>query len=125
MLQMKSERVYRFNFDADGTRKIRDAIDERANFALFKEKDVRVREAKGKSSTKKILAYDSIYVSLTRIEDTLHYINTMELGKNKNQRSAFDFFDFLNNMYVVIQCMKTLAVIARIFYPKATELACP
>lgn len=119
---MQKEKIYRFAFDADGTVKIRHAIDERANFALFKEKDVRVREAKGKSSTKKILAYDSIYVSLTRIEDTLHYINTMELGKNKNQRSAFDFFDFLNNMYVVIHCMKTLAMIFEVPLDKIREL---
>lgn len=119
---MKAERVYKFNFDANGTTKIRAAIDERANFALFKEKDVKVREAKGKSNTKKILAYDSIYVSLTRIEDTLQYINMMELGKNHNQRSAFDFFDFLNNMYVVIHCMKTLAVIFEVSPDKIKEL---
>lgn len=36
----------------------------------------------------------------------------MELGKRRvNQRSAFDFFDFLNNMYVVVHCIRALAVI--------------
>ena len=57
-------------------------------------------------------AYDTILVALSRIEDTLQYINTLELGKKKeNQRSAFDFFDFLNNMYVVVHCIRALAVI--------------
>jgi len=63
-----------------------------------------------KRTSKKVWGYDAIYASLDRIEDTLLYVNSLELGTEeaRKQRSAFDFFDFINNMYVIIHCIKTL-----------------
>jgi len=45
---------------------------------------------------------------MDRLEDTLGYINEMELGKCKSNRAAFDFYDFINNAYIVIDCIKTI-----------------
>lgn len=75
-------------------------------------KTVNVKKADGKRSKTIVSAFDTIYIALDRVEDTLGYINTLELGKDRRkQRSAFDFFDFLNNMYVVVHCIRTLAII--------------
>jgi hypothetical protein len=109
-----SERTFTFDFDNKKTNAIRNAIDERPIFVAHAEKEFYVSEDNGKSrfmmARKPIWAYDIIYAALERIEDTIFYINSLELAtqKARSQRSAFDFFDFLNNMYVVIHCIKTL-----------------
>ena len=110
---MKNEKVFTFNFDTTKTKAIRLVLDERAVFTPQTKKEIKVKELKsGKKSKTIVSAFDTIYVALTRIEDTLHYINTLELGKKREERrSAFDFFDFLNNMYVVVHCIRALAVI--------------
>lgn len=52
--------------------------------------------------------------AMDRLEDTIRYLNSIELGKNQNSRSAFDFYDFINNAYVVIDCIKTIGKIFRV-----------
>lgn len=112
---MEKERVFKFNFDSRKGNLIYRAIEEREIFVEQVENSVSVAEDSGKErfkrTKKSIWAYDAIYASLNRIEDTLLYINSLELGKEQKHRSAFDFFDFLNNMYVVIHCIKTLGKI--------------
>lgn len=107
--------MFKFNFDSKKGHLIYKAIDEREIFATQTESCVSVAEDTGKERFKRtkktIWAYDAIYASLNRIEDTLLYINSLELGREQKHRSAFDFFDFLNNMYVVIHCIKTLGQI--------------
>lgn len=50
----------------------------------------------------------------------------MELGTEEamKQRSAFDFFDFINNMYVVIHCIKTLAIIFKVDIQDIQKIEC-
>lgn len=114
---MSRDKIFTFSFDEQRTKKIRKAIDERGIFATQTEKQATVSKYTGKKNfgrvNKAIWGYDVIYASLERIEDTLHYINTMKLGlpEMEKQRSTFDFFDFLNNMYVVIHCIKALGSI--------------
>lgn len=108
--------TFSFDFDETRTKEVRKAIDERSNFAIQTENTVSVKEMRDKPNSgykrtsKKVWGYDAIYASLDRIEDTLHYINSLELGSEdaRKQRSAFDFFDFINNMYVIIHCIQTL-----------------
>ena len=109
---MKNEKVFTFDFDTTKANAIRLVLDERAVFTPQTKKEVQVKDFDGKRRRTTVSAYDTIYVALSRIEDTLQYINTLVLGKKKeSQRSAFDFFDFLNNMYVVVHCIRALAVI--------------
>lgn len=110
---MKKEKIFTFDFDTTKAYAMRAALDERAVFTPQTKKEIMVKELRsGKRSKTTIPAFDTIYVALHRIEDTLLYIKTLELGKRReNQRSAFDFFDFLNNMYVVVHCIRALAVI--------------
>ncbi len=35
---------------------------------------------------------------MNRLDDTVEYLNTLELTTGKYKRSAFDFFDFMNNL---------------------------
>lgn len=110
---MKREKIFTFDFDTSKTKTIRLVLDERSVFTPQTKKEVKVRElGSGKNKKTTISAFDTIYVALNRVEDTLLYLNTLELGKEReNQRSAFDFFDFLNNMYVVIHCIRALAIV--------------
>lgn len=110
---MNSEKIFTFNFDTTKVNAIRLTLEERSAFITKTQKTVRVKTANnGKKKTATIPAFDTIYVALIRIEDTLLYINTLELGKKREgQRSAFDFFDFLNNMYVVVHCIRALAMV--------------
>ena len=110
---MKDRKTFTFCFDTSKANEIRIALNERSVFTSQTNRNVCVKELKGgKKRAETIPAFDTIYVALNRIEDTLLYINTLELGRDKeNQRSAFDFFDFLNNMYVVVHCIRTLAIV--------------
>ena len=54
-------------------------------------------------------AWDLICAIMDRLEDTVDYINDLELNTGKHQRSAFDFFDFMNNASVIIDCINQLA----------------
>ena len=105
---MAGKRNFTFSFDEKKTLLIRNTIDEHAVFATQAEYIVNVAEERGKNgfrTTKKPLwVYDAVYASLSRVEDTLHYINSLDLpseGSSK-QRRAFDFFDFINNLLPLI-----------------------
>ena len=50
-----------------------------------------------------------IETALYRIEDTLNYMNTIQLGVNPQRMQAFDFYDFVNCEVVVIDCIEVLA----------------
>lgn len=49
--------------------------------------------------------------ALNRMEDTLEYMNTIQLGSTVGKRSAFDFYDFVNCEMVVIDCIESIAKI--------------
>lgn len=56
-------------------------------------------------------AWDMICAIMDRLEDTVEYINGLELNTGRYSRSAFDFFDFMNNASVIIDCVNELAKI--------------
>lgn len=59
-------------------------------------------------------AWDRTCAAMDRLEDTILYLNSMELGKEGKNRSAFDFYDFINNAFIVIDCIKTIGHIFKI-----------
>ena len=99
---------YTFDFDLTMPDKLRTAVNDKQNLSFEKE-----HEIKDAHSHKIVsyLAWDRICAGMDRIYDTLDYINTMKLGARSNLRSAFDFFDFINNSAVVIDCIKTIGLI--------------
>lgn len=66
-----------------------------------------------KNSTKEYRAIDTIYVSLDRLNDTAIYLNEMVLNRT-NSPQAFDFYDFINNSYVIINCIYHIAEVFNI-----------
>ena len=97
---MAGKRNFTFSFDEKKTLLIRNTIDEHAVFATQAEYMANVAEERGKNgfrTTKKPLwVYDAVYASLSRVEDTLHYINSLDLpseGSSK-QQLVYDFHEW-------------------------------
>ena len=95
-------KVFRFQFNTKYARMLRDAVNDRQKQSI----DNVHQENQG--SLGEYLAWDRTCAAMDRLEDTIDYLNHMELGKNRRSRSAFDFYDFINNAYIVIDCIKTI-----------------
>ena len=99
--------TFRFQFNTEYARNLRDAVNDRRKQSIDNVHDE--KQTKGS-----YCAWDRICAAMDRLEDTLDYLNHIELGKDKRSRSAFDFYDFINNAYIVIDCIKTIGKIFRV-----------
>lgn len=99
--------TYRFHFNTQHAADLRDAVNDRQKQSI----DNTHEERQTKGSYR---AWNRTCAAMDRLEDTLYYLNTLELGKNKDTRSAFDFYDFINNAYIVIDCIKTIGKIFKV-----------
>ena len=99
--------VIRLNFNTEYASKLRDAVNDRRKQSVDN-----THEEKGIKG--EYYAWNRTCAAMDRLEDTIAYLNCLELGKNIDSRSAFDFYDFINNASVVIDCIKTLGRIFRI-----------
>lgn len=59
-------------------------------------------------------AWNSICSILDRIDDIVIYLNQLELNTGKWDRCAFDFFEFINQSEVLIECISKLAEIYKV-----------
>lgn len=101
-------KIFRFQFNTEYARALRDAVNDRQKQSL----DNVHQEKKGFSG--EYLAWNRTCAAMDRLEDTINYLNHMELEKNERFHSAFDFYDFINNAYIVIDCIKTIGKIFRV-----------
>lgn len=99
--------TYRFHFNTQYAADLRDAVNDRPKQSIDNTHEE--RQTKGPYR-----AWNRTCAAMDRLEDTLYYLNTLELGKNKDTRSAFDFYDFINNAYIVIDCIKTIGKIFKV-----------
>ena len=98
---------FRFHFNTQYAIELREAINDRQKQSMVNiHKD---RQIKGD-----YFAWDRTCAAMDRLEDTLEYFNNIELGNCSSVRTAFDFYDFINNSYIVIDCIKTIGQIFRI-----------
>ena len=100
-------KTYKFHFNTEYAVDLRDAVNDRQKQSLDN-----VHKDKGTKGS--YYAWNRTCAAMDRLEDTLYYLNTLELGKDKDIRSAFDFYDFINNSYIVIECIKTIGRIFRV-----------
>lgn len=94
--------IYKFSFDMDTAKALRKAINDRVKYSI----ELEAEQDAGIKGTYR--AWDRLCATMDRLEDTLAHINKMELGNPVNGQSAFDFYEFLNCSYVVIECIKTV-----------------
>ncbi|QFQ28922.1 MULTISPECIES: hypothetical protein [Bacillus cereus group] len=80
---------------------LRDKVNEQQNITINK-KDGEQR------------AWDKICAIMDRLDDTVDYLNQIKLNTGRYSRSAFDFYDFLNNASVVVDCIKQLAKLFKV-----------
>ncbi|MDA2593827.1 hypothetical protein PDQ30_26750 [Bacillus cereus group sp. Bc065] len=55
--------------------------------------------------------WDKFCAIMDRLDDTVDYLNELKLNTDKYQSSAFDFYNFINNAAVVVDCVLGLAKI--------------
>lgn len=93
-------------FNTDSIDKLFDRF--RLNYEEFKHKLVEYKE---NNRTKfNYIPWDRICAIGYRLYDTVHYMNDKKYHVEKRGK-AFDFYEFLNNAYIVIHCSETLAEI--------------
>lgn len=96
-------KIYTLNFDINKARELREAINDKSKFSIE-------RIATGSKETRgDYNAWNRLCAAMTRLEDTILYVNNMELGKLGGGQSAFDFYEFINCSYVIIECIKVVA----------------
>ena len=102
-------KTYRFNYNIQLAHDLRDAVNERQNLSLEKE-----HTQKNNRSNVTYIAWDRICTIMDRLEDTIDYVNGMELGNCRSHRAAFDFYEFINCSAIIIDCIKTMGMIFNI-----------
>lgn len=100
--------TFRFHFNTQYAADLRDAVNDRPKQSIDNTHEEK-KQIKGSYP-----AWNRTCAAMDRLEDTLAYLNSIELGKDKEARSAFDFYDFINNAYIVIDCIKTIGKIFRV-----------
>ena len=103
-----NNKVFTFNFDLQPAHNLRAAINEKDNLSIDKEHELHKKKVKNPIP---YFAWDRICAIMDRLEDTLGYINLMELGNCRSRNSAFDFFEFINNAYIVIEGIRIIGQI--------------
>lgn len=100
-------KTYKFHFNTKHASDLRDAVNDRRKQSID-------NEHSEKQIPGSYCAWDRTCAAMDRLEDTIDYLNSLELGKNADYRSAFDFYDFINNAFIVIDCIKTIGKIFRV-----------
>ncbi|MCM3032842.1 hypothetical protein [Niallia sp. MER 6] len=90
--------IFQINIDTHVLRELRHTVTEEINITS----NIKYREQR---------AWDKICAIMDRLDDTVDYLNGLKLNTGKFSRSAFDFFDFMNNSAVIDECIKELAKI--------------
>ena len=100
--------VFTFNFDTQCIRDLRVAVNEKLNLSIDKTHNIYIKD---KKKTVNYYAWDRICTIMSRVEDTIDYINMLELGNCRSEREAFDFYEFINNAYIVVEGIKIIGQI--------------
>lgn len=100
--------IFQININTDVLTRLRDKINEEHYISYSKEFYDK--------NNKKHRAWDKICAIMDRLDDTVDYLNKLKLNTGKYRRSAFDFFEFMNQASVVMDCITHLAKIFEVPY---------
>ena len=73
-----------------------------------------------KGNKKEYSAWDKICAIINRLYDTVFFLSELKLNTGKYERNAFDFFEFMDNASVVVDCIEELAKIFEVPTDKIT-----
>ena len=107
---MGNQHVFEFNFDLQVLEKLREAMNENSFFAINREVDAK---------RYKYFAWGHICAAMDRLDDTMEHINTLKLGEKDG--IAFDFYELINDMFVVISNIQAIATIFNMDYKNIEE----
>ena len=94
--------VFQIKLDSNILKKLRDKVNEQ-NYISYS------KNFKTKKNNKEYRAWDKICAIMDRLDDTVLFLNGLKLNTGKYKRSAFDFFEFMNNASVIVDCIQELA----------------
>ncbi len=102
---MIKEKTFQISLDPELIiiQSVYDAINDKLNLTKLIKKKI------NKTNTE--FAFSCICAILDRIYDTVKYLEEIKLVPDTKKRHAFDFCDFINNAYVLVDCIDKLAEI--------------
>lgn len=106
-------KTFSFKFNITLAEQLREVINDRFNVSFTKEDKL--------NGSSPYWAWDRICAIMDRLEDTLHYVNETELILD-GHRSQFAFYEFINNAYVIMDCIKTMGHIFNIDKDKIKQI---
>ena len=98
------EGVFKINLDTDVLMKLRNKVNDQRYISY--EKTLYFKDKQNKYI--KHRAWDKICAIMDRLDDTVNHLNGLELNAGRYKQSAFDFYEFMNNASVVVDCIKEL-----------------
>lgn len=96
--------IFQISLDPKLANELRDTVNSEINISINKHQTLKINGKK-----KDYPAWSLICAIMDRLDDTVDYLNQLQLNTGKYRRSAFDFFDFMNQSTVIIDCIDTLA----------------
>ena len=101
--------MYKINLKENVSNKFRETVNEYINFSINKTYN----------NNKKEKAWNSLCAIMDRIDDLVIYLNEKELNNGRWKRCAFDFFEFIEQSAVLIECIDGAYKIYGIDSPKS------
>lgn len=104
--------MYKINLNKNVSINFRDVVNEYLDFSINKTYHDNEKEN----------AWNSICAIMDRIDDLVIYLNEKELNNGKWKRCAFDFFEFIEQAAVLIECIDEAYKIYGFEPPKSNKI---
>lgn len=99
---MKNEWV--FHLDEKIAEKLRFAINDEVELSIKNEESLR-----GKKKTKKYRTWNRVCALMDRIQDTVHYLNSLVIENSSSDTDVFDVYNMINHSAVLVDCIYEIA----------------
>ena len=101
---MEKKSHFQIQIDSYVANILRETINSEKDMYLNRESDIKINR-----KTKKYRSWDLTCAIMDRLDDTVEYLNSLQLNTGEYKKSAVDFFNFINQATVIIDCVDTLA----------------
>ena len=108
--------IFQISLDTDLAYKLRDTINSEQEISTKKRQTLRINKKE-----KEYPAWSLMCAIMDRIDDTVDYLNQLKLNTGKYPKSAFDFFDFMNQSSVMIDCIEIMAKIYEVSFDNENQ----